>query len=85
MENGSEASLVDELRPNIPDDLVEEPSSQEIDRGDEDMPLAPKDGGKSTVKTDTSPIVKTYPKRTTKNKPPPRYARSLNPFRAIWI
>ena len=85
MENGSEASLVDELRPTIPDDLVEEPSSQEIDRGSEDKPLVSKDGGKSKVKTDTSPIVKTYPKRTTKNKPPKRYGWSLNPFRATWI
>ena len=85
LENGSEDSLVDELRPNIPDDLVEEPLSQEIDRGDEDMPLAPEDGGKSTVKTDTSPIVKTYPKRTTKNKPPQWYGWSLHPSTAIWI
>ena len=85
LEDGSETSLVNEHRPNIPDDLVEEPLSQEIDRGDEDMPLAPKDGGKSTVESDTSPIVKTYPKRTTKNKPPKRYGWSLNPFKAIWI
>ena len=49
------------------------------------MPLAPKDGGESTVKPDTSPILKTYPKRTTKNKSPKRYEWSLNPFRAIWI
>ena len=31
-ENGSETSLVNELGPNIPNDLVEEPLSQEIDR-----------------------------------------------------
>ena len=86
LEDGSEASLVDnEHGPKIPNDLVEEPLSQEIDRGDEDMPLAPKDGGKSTVKPDTSPILKTYPKRTTKNKPPKRYGWSLSPFKAIWI
>ena len=60
--------------------LLKNHLSQEIDRGDEDKPLAPKDGGKSTVKTDTSPIVKTYPKRTTKNKPPQWYGWSLNPL-----
>ena len=32
LENGSETSLVNELGPNIPNDLVEEPLSQEIDR-----------------------------------------------------
>ena len=85
LEDGSETSLVNELGPNIPDDLVEEPLSQEIDRGDEDKSLTPKDGGKSTVKTDTSPIVKTYPKRTTKNKPPQWYGWSLSPSQAIWI
>ena len=65
LENGSKASLIDELRPNIPDNLVEEPSSQKIDRGDEDMPLVPKDGGKSTAKTDrsTSSIVKNLSKK----------------------
>ena len=49
------------------------------------MPLVPEDGGKSTVETDTSPIVKTYPRRTTKNKPPQYYGWSLHPSKAIWI
>ena len=85
LENGSETSLVDEQGPNIPNDLVEEPLSQEIDRGDEDMPLTLKDGGKSKVKKVPSPIVETYPKRTTKNKQPQWYGWSLNPTQAIWI
>ena len=85
MENESETSLVDEHGTKIPNDLVEEPLAQEIERGDEDMPLTPKDGGQSEVKKVPSPIVKTYPKRTTKNKPPQWYGWSLNSSQAIWI
>ena len=85
MEDGSKHSLIDELGPNIPNDLVEEPLSQEIDRGDEEKSLTPKDGGQSEVKKVPSPTVKTYPKRTTKNKPPQWYGWSLNPAESIWI
>ena len=66
LENESETSLVDEHGAKIPNDLVKEPLAQEIERGGEDMPLTPKDGGKSKVEKVPSPIVKTYPKRTTK-------------------
>ena len=85
MEDGSDTSSVNELRYHIPDNLVEEPLSQEIERGDEDKPLTPKDGGQSKVKNVPSPNVKTYPKRTTRSKPPQYYGWSLNSSKAVWI
>ena len=85
LEDGSETSLVNELGPYIPDNLVEEPLSQEIERGGEDKSLTPKDGGKSEVENVPSSNVKTYPKRTTRSKPPQYYGWSLNSSKAIWI
>ena len=85
LENENEPSSVDELECSIPDNPIKEPTSQEIDRGNEDMHSSSEDGSQSKVKLKTKPssIVKTYPKRTTKNKPAPRNDWSMNPFRAM--
>ena len=86
LENENETSIV-EVECSIPEESLEEPSPQEMDRGNEEKHSAPKEGSKSEVELKPKPssIVKTYPRRTTKNKPPKRYGWSLNPFRAIWI
>ena len=70
-----------------PPSSPEEPLLQEMDRGEEEMPSTSEIDSKSKVKLKPkpSPVVKTYPKTATKNKPPARYGWSLNPFRAIWI